>query len=250
MIITTKGIIIREQTLGENDKIIDVLTEDLGVISVCVKGSKKINSKNVSLTQIFSYAKFCVSSKKTELYYLNSAEPIKIFYDIRLDITNFALASYFCEIIRYTVTTQQDCINILRLFLNSLHFLSTGLRDPQLIKCIFELRLTSYLGYMPNLVGCNVCNIYNSDSMYLDLENGFILCSKCLDEQNLNKNDFILINKSILHTLRHIVYSDISKLFNFKISTQIQKTTSFITENYLINCLGRSFKTLEFYKSL
>ena len=90
--ITTNGIVIREKNFGENDKFIDILTDNYGVIEIMVKGSKKINSQNSSSTQLFAYSKFCLESKKDK-YYLNSCEPIKIFYDIRLDIDKLSLVS-------------------------------------------------------------------------------------------------------------------------------------------------------------
>ena len=92
MLITTYGIVIRERNVGENDKFIDVLTSDLGVIELSAKGVKKITSKSFSSAQLFAYSKFCLN-KKNDRYYINSAEPVRIFYDIRLDVENFALAS-------------------------------------------------------------------------------------------------------------------------------------------------------------
>jgi DNA repair protein RecO (recombination protein O) len=58
------------------------------------------------------------------------------------------------------------------------------------------------------------------------------------------------ISKTVLHAMRYIALSDFNKLFNFKISVKTQKELNAVTEKYILCQLNRSFKTLEFYKSL
>lgn len=123
MLITTKGVVIRERQSRENDKFIDILTPDLGIIEISAKGAKKISSKNSASTQLFAYSNFCVQ-KRTERYYLNSSEPIHIFYPIRTDIEKTALAAYFSEVIKYAVPSEQPSADVLRLLLNSFHFMT------------------------------------------------------------------------------------------------------------------------------
>ena len=71
MLITTEGIVIRERAVGDNDKYIDILTKDYGIVEAMARGVKKINGKNSSTTQMFSYSKFCLSKSKNN-YILNS----------------------------------------------------------------------------------------------------------------------------------------------------------------------------------
>ena len=44
----TKGLIIREQTVGESDKLVTVITEDFGLIKAFVRRAKTIKSQNLS----------------------------------------------------------------------------------------------------------------------------------------------------------------------------------------------------------
>lgn len=247
MLFTTEGIVIRERYVGENDKYIDILTKEFGIIEISVKGAKKINSKSSSSTQLYTYSKFCFS-QRGERYYMNSCEPLKVFYDIRLDVSKFALASYFSEILKFTVVSQEPSENVLRLFLNTLHFLSEGTRYEAFLKSIFELRLLTEIGMMPNLVACVVCNEYSSEKNYFYIKKGCFICEQCYSSDD--NDDIVIINEAVLHTLRHIVFSDFSKLFNFKISDLVQQKLSEITEKYLLSHLNRNFKTLDFYKTL
>ena len=78
--ITLKGLIIRERKVGESNKSIIVLSEELGIINVFIRGGAK-SKKTTSATQLFSYSTLCVEPKVDAHghtnYYLNSCEPIK-----------------------------------------------------------------------------------------------------------------------------------------------------------------------------
>ena len=54
MMTTFEGIVLKERSYGENDKFIDILTKDHGVVEISVKGAKKINGKNGSSAQLIS----------------------------------------------------------------------------------------------------------------------------------------------------------------------------------------------------
>lgn len=247
MLITTKGVVIRERRSRENDKFIDVLTPDYGIIEISAKGAQKVGGKNNASTQLFAYSIFCVQ-QRGERYYLNSSEPIHIFYPIRTDIQKTALASYFSEIIKYAILSEQPSSEILRLLLNSFHFLSDGTKELPFLKSVFELRLMADIGMMPDIIGCKECRKYDSDKMFFCIGEGKLLCGDCL-KQGASEN-IVYINGTLLHTIRYIVLSELEQLWNFKISDVCQKALSSITENYLLTHLGNHFQTLDFYKSL
>lgn len=245
MLITTSGIVIREKYAGESGKFIDVLTKDMGVIEISVKGSNKITAKNSSSSQLFAYSKFCFQ-QRGDRYYLNSSEPIHIFYGLRLDVEKVALASYFSEIISYAIPANENSEEILRLFLNSLYMLSEGKRTCAFIKCVFELRLLSDIGMMPDLLVCRKCLRPTADIMYFFIQSGCIICGDCCD----GGQNTVKLDPSMLHTIRYIVLIENKKLWNFKMSVNVQKTVSLLAENYLISQLGKSFKTLNFYYNI
>lgn len=247
MLITTTGVVLREKQLGDNDKFIDVLTQDLGLIEICVKGVKKITSQNSSATQLFAYGKLCVS-KRGERYYLNSSQEINPFYKIRLDVAKFALASYFTEVLRFTSTSEESEPAVLRLLLNTFHFLSDGDKSLALLKSIFELRLMAEIGIMPDIIGCHHCMVYDNSSMFFLFKEGVLLCKDCFLESNLL--DYLEMDRSLTHTLRYILLKDFEDLWKFKVTDKLQKKLSYLSENYLMTHIERNFKTLDFYKSI
>ncbi len=244
---TVTGVILRERQMGESDRIITVLTREIGLIEVTAKGSMKITSKTASSVQLFMYSKLCVNPSRNR-YYLNSAEPINTFYNVRLDVEKYTLACYFSELIQFSILPGQPCDIITRLLLNTLYFLDNGRVEHRMLKPIFELRFLCEIGHLPALLGCNVCNIYEADPMYFNLYDGKLTCGDCSKVGEIT--NIIRLSPKILDAIRYISLIDYKDLYKIKLSVPDRQELSQITEDYVRAQLGKSFKTLEFYKSI
>lgn len=250
MLLTTMGVVIGERAYGENDKFIDVFTKDYGIIEITVKGGRKLTSKNAASTALFSYSKFCVR-KRGERYYLNSSEIENTFYDLRLDVKKLALASYFAELLKYTVLSydsDEAYEIILKLFLNTLYYLEKNTHNIMLLKSIFEFRLLSEIGLIPNLIGCSICNTYSHSKMHFDIQNGKLYCDDCFTGSD--GYDTIAVNQSTLSALRHISLSELNILFSIKVSDRLISELNKIINRYVLTHINRKFKTLEYFESI
>lgn len=246
-IVTFKGIVLREFPVGENDKFIHIFTKEKGVIEAFVKGGQKMLSKNSGAIQLYAYSDFSLRCDKGK-YYLDSSEPIRLFYKLRENLDALALAQYISEIIIYVAGHNEQKKDVMRLLLNTLHYLSEGSRSCRFLKTVFEMRFMTEIGMMPDIVCCASCMKYSSEYMVFDLMSTKLYCSGCTnasDDETIAK-----IPASVVHALRHIVFADFDRLFNFKLSEKNMHKLSRITEKYVIIHLGREFKTLGFYKSL
>ncbi len=249
--ITLKGLIIREKSVGESSKSISVLTAELGVIDVFVRGGMK-SKKTSASTQLFTYSIFCLEEKKDSKghsnYYLNSTETQNIFFNLRLDVKKTALASYFADLLCYSRIENADCNEILRLTLNAYYFLDNGKRDEELLKSIFEFRLLCELGFRPFLVGCNRCFKYESDEMHYNFRSGLLECDECcLNPDSIFNFTF---DRTLLYIVRYIALTDFDKLFSFKISAKYQKKLTQFTERFVKHNFTDDFATLRFYRIL
>ncbi len=245
--LTTKGLVLRERSLGENDKFLDILTDGAGLLEVLARGVKKQNAKNASVSHSFCYAEYCLSDSGGR-YVLNSAEPIRTFYGVSSDISKFALANYFAEMTLYVATQERSNSEVLRLILNSLHFLTQNNREELLLKSIFELRLLSEIGLIPNLIGCCECLKYTAPYMQFDLRGGRLYCEDCFGSRDLREVE--VLDEKLLHYVRFIALTDMQKLFNLSVPKEYLPLISQITERYAEIQLDRRFPTLDFYKSL
>ncbi len=244
---TVEGVVLKERAVGEQDKFIDILTKENGLLELSVKGARKINGKAGSSTQLFAYSRFCIQQRRDRLW-LNSAEPVHIFYNLRSSLTRLSLASYFADVLRSSIEQQPQSNDVLRLFLNTLYFLEENKRDEAFLKSLFELRLMSEIGYMPDIVACRACGRYEPKELFFGINDGAFYCCECFDGDL--SVDFVKISLPVLNAVRHIVLADFDRLFNFRVSDRTMQSLMTLAEKYILSHLERGFKTLDFYKSL
>ncbi len=242
MQINTDGLVIKETSTGENDRIVTVLTKDLGIVRAFANGAKKIKSRSQCATQLLSYSRFSIYKSK-ENFIIDDAQSIEVFFKLRDDIEKLALAQYFCELAGELAPEAEEAEDYLKLMLNSLHFLANGTRPQLMLKAVTELRMLCISGYLPDLTACAGCGKFEDAFMYFDQENGQIFCSDC----NIQGKP---AGMGVLTAMRHICYSDFVKLYAFTLADDSLNTLSKITESYLITHVQRKFKTLEFFNSL
>ena len=151
----TNGLVIRETAVGESDKILTLLTPELGKISVYCKGVRSIKSHRMAATQLFCYDELTLISRGDK-YTLGEACLIENFFDIRADISKFALAQYFADLLCEVSTENENQSELLSLALNTFHILLSD--NPLiLIKSVFELRVLCVIGLTPDLSACDGC---------------------------------------------------------------------------------------------
>lgn len=240
---TTEGLVIKEMKVGESDRLVTLFTRDYGIIKAFASGAENIKSKKNSSTSLLTYASFTVLNKKGTLR-IYEASPIARFFLIGTDVEILALSQYFCEL--GFVFGQNDLPNeeLLRLLLNSLHFLTKEGRFPPLIKAITEFRTAVISGYMPNLIACENCGKFEDDIMFFSLDDGSICCKECKGNEST-----IPIDKTLLSAMRHIAYSEFGKLYSFEIPNESAERLSDLTSRYLLKQTDQKFAALDFYNS-
>lgn len=240
----TDGLILKEQNIGEKDKLVTVLTRHNGLVRAFVRGAKSFKNRKNSATGMFCYSKISLY-KSRDSYIIDEAEPIETFFGLREDLEKISLAQYFSELVISLVQEEELAEEYLRLVLNSLHFLAKGTMPIEQVKAITELRLMCIAGFMPNLIACERCGEYETNTMYFDVEDGLLYCENCISSTALFQLDIGLVK-----ALRHIVFSDFERIYSFKLEDYALPDLSYITEKYLLSKLQRSFKTLDFYNSI
>ena len=80
--VKVNGIIISESNMGDFDKMLTILTPNLGKIACSAKGSRRPKSLLLSGTQFLCFGEYLLY-KGSDNYSMNSCETIEIFYNIR-----------------------------------------------------------------------------------------------------------------------------------------------------------------------
>ena len=248
MLIATDGIVLKTKTVGNDDHILTLLTREKGIITAFARNQQRISRGMSSAFEPFTYSNFVLFHSK-ERYTINSAISSKIFLGIRNDIEKLSLVSYFAELlIELAPEEGENAEEYLRLFLNCLAMLENDRRSIYFIKPLFELRIISMAGYMPDLIACTNCGQAEGKSISFIPNEGSLVCEEC--RIKLNPKSVFPLQPSELAAMRHIIYSPMQKLFSFSVPEQMLKNLSSITENYISIQLEKNFSTLEFYHSI
>ena len=241
-----RGVIIKETQVGEADKIITLLTNEMGKFSAVAPGARRSNSRLLGGTQLLSYVEYNMFPSKN-LAKVNHAEVIESFYEIRKDLIKLTYATYMLEMVEEIALEGIRNEPLLRLLLNTLYVLAKKERDPSFISTVFEIRIMCIAGYMPNVMQCVHCG---EQSLEKDLRFssilGGVICAKCKQEDSYANK----ISLGALHSLQYIIYSDLKQIFNFQVSNQVLKELKALMKNYIRFHLDKSFKTLEFLEML
>ena len=246
MKISTDGLIIGEQNIGEQDRLITVLTRKRGIIKAFVKNCRSLKSAKGSATRLLCYSRLVLYINR-DTYIVDEAICDEMFIKLRTDIVNTSLAQYFCELSGFLAPKETNAEDYLRLLLNALYLLCNNKRPPAVVKSAVELRMLCFSGYMPDLVCCNSCKCYEAEVMYFLPKSGRIICGDCITGIN---EQSIKIGMGVTTAMRYCIYADFNKMFNFKLSDEGLATLEKCAEQYLLSTTEHNFKTLEFYKTI
>ena len=64
MLTRVTGLIIKETNVGEADKILTILTHELGIIQAVANGARSYKSKFIAACQLFCYTDFVLSKQQ------------------------------------------------------------------------------------------------------------------------------------------------------------------------------------------
>ncbi len=246
MQITTDAMVIRERNIDDNDRLLTLLTRDRGVITAYARGARRMKSALAPATGLLCYSTF-ILFKNRERYTVDKADLSAVFFGIRQDIEKLALASYMAQLCAELIPEGEGEGDYLRLMLNSLHLLEKEKRSPDFIKPLFELRLLSMAGYMPNLVACRGCACYEAEEMYFLPQSGLLTCGDCLTSQDTGA---LPLPRGVLTAMRYIIYSDFERVFSFALPPEGLKALSKISQTYLLAQVDRGFTSLDFLESV
>ena len=249
--ISVKAIVLKEVNFKETDKLLTLLTDTLGQITVRCRGVRSLKSRRFASSQQYVYSDMLLSEKNGQ-YSLEEAEPIESFFTLRERFEAIALANYLADVVISVTVEGESDAGILSLLLNSLYLLAEK-RDMPLskIKAVFELRLAALLGFQPITDACSDCG--KSDTLvWFNIAGGTAICDTCVTSQTPDVLERVLIpiDEATLSLIRYITTVEDKRIFAFRCEERYLDSLSRFAERYLLYHLGRSFDTLQFYHSI
>ena len=225
---TTKinGIVLSESNMGDYDKMLTILTPNVGKISCVAKGARRPKSALLAGTQMFCFGEYLMY-KGTQCYHINSVEPIEIFYKIRTDLDKLKYAVHINKIIRDVTRENQNSYKILQLLLNTLYTISETDKNLDMILSIFKLRLLCLLGFTPKVENCTNCG-KNEDISYFSIKDNGFKCNICGKQDT----SCIHISPSTLNAIKYTIVAPPKKIFSFSLKDDSLEEFKLLTKLY------------------
>lgn len=243
---TTRALVLRETKYKEADKILTVLTEDEGKMTVSARGVMRRGSRIAAACQLLTLSEMTLFENRSK-WYVNEAQTAEQFLGLRTDIALLALGTYFAELLEAVSDEDSPNPEVLRLGLNSLYALSSGLFPPEHIKAVFELRLMGLSGYEPSLEACPACGKAEMEAPVFSTLGGTVLCGKC---RSGDYGETFSLCGASLAAMRHILSAESRKIFSFTLTETAAKRLYAVCEAYVQAQLERRFSALDYWKSV
>lgn len=256
MLFEVRGLVIRTVDIKETDRLVTIFTEERGAVTALARGARSLKSRKLAATMQFCYGNYVLYQQGDKLW-IKEAELIESFFDIRKTIEGLALSNYVAEVLS-DVAVEEAESDLLRLSLNTLYAIAKGKYSLSKIKAVFEIRTASIIGFMPDVISCHKCHGKEGD-FFFDIMGGVIECRDCRDKAILERavpvdphesKIITILSPGAKDALGYSIYSPLEKIFSFNLSDEDMRLFSRATEEYLLNQIGHSYKSLDFYKDV
>lgn len=198
--------------------------------------------------------------------WLRGGSVTEYFAGIRDDLEKLSLAAYLADVARESTGEFVPAVDILRMTLNSIYAISRCKHENAVIKAVYEWRTAGYAGYMPDMNGCQKCRLASANTLFLDVMNGRLICSDCLnktanimsdgamsayEDTKFERNILVPMGQGAVEATKYALTALPERMFSFKITSESDRDDFCrAAETYLLNHLERNFDTLDFYKKI
>ncbi len=234
-----KGIVVRTAALGDNGKMLTVLSKERGVISVAAKGVKSLKNPSAAAANPLCLSDMVVKPRG-DIYTLASADVSESFYPLRESVETLSYGIYFANLAAMCVGAENPAPEELSLLLNTLYILSRHPDRARVIRVVFEMRLCETEGIAPSIGQC-VCG---GEGDYFDISEGECVCALHKTESSVK------ISRRASSVMSYILESDLKTALSFDTPKEVSGEIADIMERFMRFQLGRMPKSLEYLKSI
>lgn len=207
-----KGLVLSSKDYGEKDKLVTILTLEIGKIFCKARGVRGQKSKLKMQVQPFCFADFELTSTGNNLL-LTGGNIIDNFFDIVSNIDKFEYGYAVLEILDKLSKENEDVSASLVLALKILKELCYGELSPKLLLLYFMLNVFKSEGFGLNMDRCSICKSKFMKDIYLN-NSGELVCYSCRDLESIQ------VLPVVYSTIRLINNMSINELSTLKLKDE------------------------------
>jgi len=241
-----QAVVLRVADLGESDKIVTFYSLQSGKITGIAKGAKKSRKRFSNKLEIFSLLDvFYDDRSRSGLVRIAEAELISPFINLREHYDRYVGGVLACELVYYWSRDFDADRNIFNLLVWALQNIDQG-KPARLVHIFFQVKLYGFLGYRPDLSGCQKCGMEGHEGMPYLFHHGRhgLLCRNC--SQSGMSRDTATLSMNTIKLLRHAQDLPMEKLARLRFSEASIREALMLFKTYGQYLLQREIRAWDF----
>ena len=244
----TEAILLRKQDLRETSLILTFYTRDFGKIRGIARGVRGPRQSAaggsyeiLSLDEIVFYER-----KRGDIFTVSQCDLVDYFNIIRSDLTRLSYAAYMAELLDSVTSLSDPNPEVFRLGLDSFRLLSEG-ASPRRVARLFEIKLLSLIGMMPELELCASCGgVLGEGGSRFSFKNGGLICARCSTSEKTSSP----ILPGSVKFLSYVQSSPFDKASKIKVAEAVGREVEAILRKFLDYHVERRMRSVAFIKSI
>jgi len=225
-IIKTEAVVLSKMNYGDTSMIASLFTEDLGRISVIVKGARSPKSKYGRIVDLINHLSVVLYKKESrEVQLLSGADTIDHYPEIKNDLNRLKYAYSVAELVKNLLAEHEVNKRIFKGIIRIFNRLNSSAEPSEITFGRFFIFFLKEIGYELQVESCAICRKkdFKTDCFY-NFDKGLI-CGECTK----SVANIYTINLELLRYLHCLKYDESIGSFNNLIS---QRAIIFM-ENHL-----------------
>jgi len=198
-IVKTEAIVLSKMNYGDSSSIASLFTENLGKISVIVKGARSPKSNYGKIVDPLNYLAVVLYKKESrEIQLLSQADIVEHYPNIKNDLSKLGYAYGVVELVKNLLADHEVNKKIFKGMVKILSRLNSGEEKSEITFGRFFMFLLKETGYEIQIDSCALCGKQKFDGdVFYNFEKGLI-CGECkktvVDNYDINLELFRYLN--------------------------------------------------------
>ncbi|NLW12315.1 MAG: DNA repair protein RecO [Clostridiaceae bacterium] len=244
--INVRGFVLRDQPVGDADRLISVLTADHGLITAAARGARRQKSSLLASTQIFALSQFQLFQNRGR-YTVDSAELDESFQGLHKDIYRLICAAHLAEVFIDLLKDDLPDKTAYELWGRAVNEVNRG-QEPLLSIHVAQLRLLEHAGLKPPFELCSHCHGSVKAPALFSFRDSKIYCGSGCRSRSAGPS--MLLSSGSLACLEHIFSSPLSRLFSFSLSDEIKQEVICFSDRWLTIQMEKQYTRLAMLQDL
>ncbi len=236
MLITTEGIVLKQNKIANNRRMIVLFTKDYGKISAGTGLSERGRNKSALALRPFTYSEYEIFRNR-EYYNINGASVKRSFYSIGEDIDRYMVASRVIEYLNGTLEEGRPQPRTFELTIEFMNAITEAKGNYETMLYAYLIKTLGMQGIMPELGRCVDCGKPRErieGPLRFSVAGGGILCEDCYREEKSDPRTLIFKpHFDIVEVIKYMVRNSLATFSRIQLKPEVQRELKDILAAYL-----------------